>query len=204
MKLIWAGSILAVIFFVFAPQFIAKEGIGGDAPEAIIGMQMLLLIPGVWLIYAGVRGRYGAGTRRHGLWLVIAFFVTLSPIVIMAAQGFIDEQQFSAVVKPLRQGSKSPAEIEPALLQYVEHGRTGSMTDRQRRVVKSLIGYSIPGTEPTIITVWQRFGGRDAEIGELLLNSGNPQLEQAARGWAQSRGIDLTRKPGSPDVKWRQ
>lgn len=204
MKRIWAGAILVFLFFAFAAQFIAKEGIGGDAPEAIVGMQMLLLIPGAWLVYAGVRGRYGADTYQHGLWLTIAFFATLSPVVTVATQGIVDELQFSAVVKPLRQGTKSPAEIEPALLEYVEHGRTGSMTDRQRRVVKSLIEYSIPGTEPTIITVWQRFGGRDAEIGELLLNSGNPQLEQAARQWAASHGIEINRKPGSPDVKWRR
>ena len=55
-------------------------------------------------------------------------------------------------------------------------------------------------TIPALIEALNRHGTE--EIAEWYLNSGQPDLEKAARRWAETRGYTIVTMPGSPSLRW--
>jgi len=56
-----------------------------------------------------------------------------------------------------------------------------------------------PGSEPVIIEALNKYG--DKEVAEILINSGNKELEQAALEWVKKGGYKLIHR-GSSGPRW--
>jgi len=57
-----------------------------------------------------------------------------------------------------------------------------------------------PGSERALSEALNKFG--NVRMANDLLNCGNKTLEQAARSWASSRGLQIMTNPGGPQVTW--
>ena len=194
------GTALIVLFLLFA-----ATPLGQRNPVNLLIGAGVLLVPGAMLLGTGWRTRLKMPIKHPRAYLtlsVLGFGIPLAPLVVLIGislvQNFREGLEFQALLRPVQEGRTTPTQIEPAVLAYLE--RTN---DRQVVVVESLIKASIPGSEDLILAVMHKFGGHDREILEMLVNSGNPRLEQEARAMIASRGYKVETNPGSPRARWK-